>query len=142
MFKIIKRIFNIFRYGSGMKPLHVCTAIIGVIARGIILIFLCKSLVRELGITIGILISAGAFIINWFIEYPLYRFSYLETGIFYTSGQNPPLGSILYTLFYFLNCGAIFIIKWFYYSWIYYIALLGYILVFLFIRLIVYIFRD
>ncbi len=140
MIKLLKRIFNIFKYDD-MSSGYIWISLVGIIVRYVALGFLCKSLISSLGITIGILISVGAFIINWFIEFPLYKFSYLETGIFYESGFNASLGSILYLIIYLLNCGALFIIQWFYNYWIYYACLGGYIVLVLIIRGIVEIFR-
>lgn len=140
MLTLLKRIFNIFRYDD-ISSGYVWVSLIGIIVRYVALGFLCKSLISSIGITYGVLISVGAFIANWFIEFPLYKFTYLETGIFYESGFNPILGSILYLIIYLLNCAALFIIKWFYINWIYYACIAGYIVLVLIIRGIVAIFR-
>lgn len=139
--KILKRIFNIFKYDN-MGSKYVWISILGIIARYIALSFLCKTLISSLGISIGIVVSIGAFIVNWFIEYPLYKFTYLETGILYESGSNPVLGSLLYLIIYIINCGTLFIIKWLYLNWIYYALLFGYIVFILIVRGVVYLVRD
>lgn len=141
MIKLLKRIFNIFKYDD-MSSGYIWLSLFGIIIRYIALGFLCKTLVGSLGVTWGLLISIGAFIVNWFIEFPLYKFTYLETGIVYSSGSNPTLGSILYLLFYIINCAVLFIIQWFYYSWIYYVSIISYIVLILTIRGIVALFRD
>ena len=141
MIKLLKRIFNIFKYDD-MSSGYIWVSLIGIIIRYVALGFLCKTLVGSLGITWGVLISIGAFILNWFIEFPLYKFTYFETGIFYSSGYNAILGSILYLVFYIVNCGILFIVQWFYYSWIYYVSVVAYILLILGTRSIVAIFRD
>lgn len=141
MFNLIKRIFNVFKYDD-ISSIYVWISMSGIIIRYVVLGFLCKSLIANLGITYGILISLGAFIVNWFIEFPLYKITYFETGIFYSSGYNPILGSILYLFFYIINCGILFIIKWCYNNWIYYVSLLSYVVIILIIRGIVSLIRD
>lgn len=141
MIDLIKRIFNIFKYDD-MDSGYIWISILGIIIRYFALGFLCKTLVGSLGVTWAILISIGAFIVNWFIEFPLYKFTYFETGIFYSSGSNPILGSVLYLIFYLINCGVLFIIQWFYFSWIYYVILISYVILILVIRGIVALFRD
>ena len=141
MIKLLKRIFNIFKYDD-MSSGYIWVSLIGIIVRYVALGFLCKTLVANLGITWGVLISIGAFILNLFIEFPLYKFTYFETGIFYSSGYNAILGSILYLVFYIVNCGILFIVQWFYYSWIYYVSVATYIILILGIRGIVAIYRD
>lgn len=141
MIKLLKRIFNIFKYDD-MSSKYIWISILGIIARYVTLGFLCKSLIVSLGITLGILISIGAFILNWFIEFPLYKFTYIETGIFYKSGSNSVIGSLLYLIVYFINCGLIFIIQWFYNNWIYYRCIAIYIVLVLIIRGIVELIRN
>ena len=141
MIKLLKRIFNIFKYDD-INSGYIWVSLIGIIIRYVALGFLFKTLVGSLGITWGILISIGSFILNWFIEFPLYKFTYCETGIFYSSGYNGILGSILYLIFYIVNCGILFIVQWFYYSWIYYVSVATYIILILGIRCVVAIFRD
>ena len=70
MINLLKRIFNIFKYDD-MSSGYIWVSLIGIIVRYVALGFLCKTLVGNLGITWGVLISIGAFILNWFIEFPL-----------------------------------------------------------------------
>ncbi len=140
MFKILKKIFGIFT--SEVDTFYKIVAAIGLVVRYIAFGFLCKSLIEELGNAVGIIVSICTFIINYLLEKPLYKFTYTEVGIFYESGTNYALGSLLYTLFYLINCAIISIIIWFYKSSIYYLCLLTYIVLVLIVRGIVYLIRD
>ncbi len=141
MINVLKKVFGIFT-DEGLDIKYKITSIIGIIIRYIAFGFLCKSLINELGLTVGIITSICSFILNYLIEKPLHYLTFTETGIFYSRGSNYALGSILYTLFYLINCAGIFIIMWFYSNWIYYICLAAYTLLILILRGIVFLIRD
>lgn len=140
MIKIIKRFINIFRYDDASSK-YIWISLAGLIVRCIALTFLCKTIMKNLGM-VGLIVSIGAFLLNAIIEKPFYKFTYLETGIFYSSGYNAILGSLLYLMFYIINIAVLIMIIWFYNSWIYYVVVVAYVVICLVVRGIVYSIRG
>lgn len=137
MIDLMKKAFGLFT-DENFKNKYKVISCIGALIRFGLLFILRKTLINELGITLTIITYICSFILNYLIEKPLYHFTFWEVGIGYKKGKNPPIGSLLYTIFYAINCAAIFIIIWFYQYWIYYICILTYIIVVLLCRAISY----
>ncbi len=56
------------------------------------------------------------YVLNFYIEFPLYAITFLTVGLFYKRRSNPTLGSILYLFFYWVHTGLLILWGKFNYS--------------------------
>ena len=54
-------------------------------------------------------------VLNYIVE-PIYAtFTFLIVGLYYVKGSNAVLGSVLYSVFYCIHCGFIYVIAYFHF---------------------------
>ena len=102
MRNFIAKVRNYYEYDN---LTHILVAIVGLIVRFYLLSITIKATFAFLPF---ILVIGISFVINAPLEKFFHYISYKEVGIFYRSGENPIIGSLLYTSVYLLNCIIIF----------------------------------
>ncbi len=76
------------------------------------------------------------FIINYVLETPVHIVTYFVTGLYYERGECPPLGSILYFIFYFTHIMLLTFICWLKFNlWAVLITLIMYTVAHVFVKL-------
>jgi len=91
-----------------MYKIYILISALGMFVRGFLLPNPFDQLPHPVTIHFsGIMMAVPAALLNWIMEPVLYSFTYIIVGFYYTKGENPAKGSLLYLLFYSIHVGLL-----------------------------------